>query len=127
MAAAQAVEEAKFKTEASAILWKQQEDSFTVALEAIAHSKALQDTVKKAKEASQKFTQADKEVNNKEVDNKEVDEIDNKISRLSNNKVLDIDEDIDIGDNMVLSEQQSVPKTPNFFNIEPLLYKNKAS
>jgi len=38
------------------------------------------------------------------VDNKEVDKIDDKISRSSNNKVLDIDEDINIGDNMVLSE-----------------------
>ena len=38
------------------------------------------------------------------MDNKEVDEIDNKISGLSNDKVLNIDKDIDIGDDMVLSE-----------------------
>jgi hypothetical protein len=38
------------------------------------------------------------------VDNKEVDEIDDEISGLSNDKVSDIDEDIDIGDDMVLSE-----------------------
>ena len=52
MAAAQAVEEAKFKAEALAILRKQWEDSSAVALEAIARSKALQDAAKKAKEAS---------------------------------------------------------------------------
>jgi hypothetical protein len=38
------------------------------------------------------------------VDNEEVDEIDDEISGLSNDKVSDIDEDIDIGDDMVLSE-----------------------
>jgi len=38
------------------------------------------------------------------VDDEEVDEIDNEISGLSNDKVSDIDKDIDIGDDMVLSE-----------------------
>jgi len=51
MAAAQVVEEAKFKVEALAILQKQWEGSFVVAIESIARSKALQDAVKKAKEA----------------------------------------------------------------------------
>ena len=38
------------------------------------------------------------------MDDEEVDEIDNEISGLSNDKVSDIDKDIDIGDDMVLSE-----------------------
>ena len=38
------------------------------------------------------------------MDNKEVDKIDNEISGLSNDKVLDIDKDINIGDDIVLSE-----------------------
>jgi hypothetical protein len=38
------------------------------------------------------------------VDDEEVDEIDDEISGSSNDKVSDIDEDIDIGDDMVLSE-----------------------
>jgi len=38
------------------------------------------------------------------VDDKEVDKIDNEISGLSNDKVSDIDEDINIGDDMVLSK-----------------------
>ena len=106
MAAAQAVEEAKSKAEALAILQKQWEDSFAAATEAIACSKALQDAAKKAKEASQQSTQADEEVDDKEVDNKEVDdeevdnkevdddEVDNELGRSSNNKVSDVDEDI---------------------------------
>ena len=96
MAAAQAVEEAKLETEALAILQKQWEDSFAAAIEAIAHSKALQDAAKKVKEASQQSTQADEEVDDKEADNKEVDnnKVDNKLGRSSNNKVSDVDEDI---------------------------------
>ena len=38
------------------------------------------------------------------MDNKEVDEIDDEISGLSNDEVLDIDEYINIGNDMVLSE-----------------------
>ena len=53
IAAAQAIEEAKSKAEALAILQKQWEDSFAIASDAIARSKALQDAAKKAKEASQ--------------------------------------------------------------------------
>ena len=101
MAAAQAVEEAKFKAEALAILRKQWEDSFAVALEAIAHSKALQDATKKAKEASQQSTQADEEVDDEEADNEEVDD---ELSGSSNDEALYVDEDIDIGDVMVLIE-----------------------
>ena len=38
-------------------------------------------------------------MDNKEVDNKEVDEeVDNKLSGSSNNKVSDMDEDVNIGD-----------------------------
>ena len=96
MAAVQAVEEVKLKAEVLAILQKQWEDSFAAAIEAIARSKALQDTAKKAKEASQQSTQADEEVDDKEVDNKEVDnnKVDNKLGRSSDNEVSDIDEDV---------------------------------
>ena len=38
------------------------------------------------------------------MDDEEVDKIDDEISGLSNDEVSDIDEDIDIGDDMVLSE-----------------------
>jgi len=38
------------------------------------------------------------------VDDEEVDEIDDEISGLSNDEVSDIDEDINIGDDIVLSE-----------------------
>jgi len=38
------------------------------------------------------------------VDNKEVDKIDDEISGLSNNKVLDIDKDINIDNDIVLSK-----------------------
>ena len=50
MVAVQVVEEAKLKAEVLAILQKQWEESYVVAIEAIACSKALQDTIKKAKE-----------------------------------------------------------------------------
>ena len=36
-------------------------------------------------------------------------------------------EDINISDVIVLIKQQLVPKTPKNIDIEPLLYKNKAS
>ena len=101
MVAAQAVEETKSKVEALAILQKQQEDSFAVAIEAIAYSKGLQDAAKKAKEASQQATQVDKEVD---------DEVDDELSRSSNDEVLDIDEDINIGDVTALIKQQLVLK-----------------
>ena len=74
MAAGQAVEEVKLKAEALAILQEQWEESCAAAIEAIARSKALQDAAKKAKEASQQPTQADKEVDDKEVDDEEVDD-----------------------------------------------------
>ena len=74
MAAAQAVEEAKLKTEALAILQKQWEESFVVAIDAIARSKVLKDAVKKAKEASQQSTQADEEVDDEEMDDEETDD-----------------------------------------------------
>ena len=95
MAAVQAVEEAKLKAEVLAILQKQWEESYIVAIEAIAYSKALQDAIKKAKETSQQSTQADKELDDEEVDDKEVDdkEIDDELSRLSNDEVLDKDKD----------------------------------
>ena len=38
------------------------------------------------------------------MDDEEVDEIDDEISGLSNDEVSDIDEDINIGDDIVLSE-----------------------
>ena len=89
MAAAQAVEEAKLKTEALAILQKQQEESFAEAIDAIACSKVLKDTAKKAKEAFQQSTQADEEVDDEEMDDEETDDedVDNK------DEVLDKDED----------------------------------
>lgn len=91
MSAVQAVEEAKSKAEALAMLQKQWEDSFAVAIEAIARSKALQDAAKKAKEASQQATQADEEV-------------DDELSGSSNDEVSDMDEDINMGDVMALIE-----------------------
>lgn len=51
MAATQVVKEAKFKVKALAILQKQWEHSFTVAIKAMACFKALQDAAKKVKEA----------------------------------------------------------------------------
>ena len=95
MAAVQGVKELKLKVEVLAILQKQQEESYAAAIEAIACFKALQDAIKKAKEASQQSTQVDKELDNKEVDDKEADnkKVDNKLSRLNNNEVLDKDKD----------------------------------
>ena len=92
MAASQAVEEVKLKAEALAILQEQQEESYAAAIEAIARSKALQDAAKKAKEASQQSTQADKEVDDEEMDNEEMDdkEVDDEEV---DNEVLDESED----------------------------------
>ena len=98
-AAAKAAKEAQSTAGALATLRKQWEDSFTTAVEATACSKALQDTTKALKKASQQATQSTQEEDEEEG-----------LDRLSSDKVLD--EDNSEMDDVGSIKEESAPKTP---------------